>query len=270
MINCRIEENELVRSSGTRAIFGGGIYLRYGTTYNCVYVKNKLEDTNINSGCDLGSAIYIERGNFYNNTVADNSGSIALGIGKYFQESQLNLINCIIYNNTHPAYNGSAGANTVQIGRLDQGSIAALSITNCCIPEGSVKIVEDSYDGYGTYVYNTAENAQNNLNIDGRITSDPGFVNSSSDNYELSGESPCINVGKSDNLYNEGNVVTLPSTDMNYTNRIKDCTIDIGAYERDNQDNVKPDNNGFYSQKEMVCELDKRNLRVRSDSNSSL
>ena len=246
LINCRIEENELVRSSGTRAIFGGGIYLRYGTTYNCVYVKNKLEDTNINSGCDLGSAIYIERGNFYNNTVADNSGSIALGIGKYFQESQLNLINCIIYNNTHPAYNENASANTVQIGRLDQGSIAALSITNCCIPEGSVKIVKDSYDGYGTYVYNTAENAQNNLNIDGRITSDPGFVNSSSDNYELSGESPCINAGKSDNLYNEGNVVTLPSTDMNYTNRIKDCTIDIGAYERDNQDNVKPDNNGFY------------------------
>lgn len=246
LINCRIEKNELVRSSGTRAIFGGGIYLRYGTTYNCVYVKNKLADTNINSGCDLGSAIYIERGNFYNNTVADNSGSIALGIGKYFQESQLNLINCIIYNNTHPAYNGSAGANTVQIGRLDQGSIAALSITNCCIPEGSVKIVKDSYNGYGTYVYNTAENAQNDLNIDGRITSDPGFVNSSSDNYELSGESPCINAGKSDNLYNEGNVVTLPSTDMNYTNRIKDCTIDIGAYERDNQDNVKPDNNGFY------------------------
>ena len=26
----------------------------------------------------------------------------------------------------------------------------------------------------------------------------------------------------------------------------------------------------FYSQKEMVCELHKRNLRVRSDSNSSL
>lgn len=246
LINCRIEENELVRSGGTRAIFGGGIYLRYGTTYNCVYVKNKLEDTNINSGCDLGSAIYIERGNFYNNTVADNSGSIALGIGKYFQESQLNLINCIIYNNTHPAYNENASANTVQIGRLDQGSIAALSITNCCIPEGSVKIVKDSFKDYGTYVYNTAENAQKNLNIDGRITSDPGFVNSSYDNYELSGESPCINAGKSDNLYNEGNVVTLPSKDMNYTNRIKDCTIDIGAYERDNQDNVKPDNNGFY------------------------
>lgn len=242
LINCRIEENQLVRSSGTRTIFGGGIYLRYGTTYNCVYVKNKLADTDIYSGCDLGSAIYIECGNFYNNTVADNSGSIALGIGKYFQESQLNLINCIIYNNTHPAYNGSAYANTVQIGRLNQGSIAELSITNCCIPEGSVKIVKDSESGYGTYVYNTAEADQNNLKIDGRITSDPKFA----DNYELSAESPCINAGKSDNLYNEGNVVTLPSTDMNYTNRIKDCTIDIGAYERDNQDNVEPDANGYY------------------------
>lgn len=246
LINCRIEENQLVRLSGTRTIFGGGIYLRYGTTYNCVYVKNKLADTNIHSGCDLGSAIYIERGNFYNNTVADNSGSIALGIGKYFQESQLNLINCIIYNNTHPAYNGSAYANTVQIGRLNQGSIAALSITNCCIPEGSVKIVKDSESGYGTYVYNTAEADQNNLKIDGRITSDPKLVNPDADNYELSAESPCINAGKSDNLYNEGNVVTLPSTDMNYTNRIKDCTIDIGAYERDNQDNVEPDANGYY------------------------
>lgn len=246
LINCRIEENQLVRVSGTRTIFGGGIYLRYGTTYNCVYVKNKLADTNIYSGCDLGSAIYIECGNFYNNTVADNSGSIALGIGKYFQESQLNLINCIIYNNTHPAYNGSAYANTVQIGRLNQGSIAALSITNCCIPEGSVKIVKDSESGYGTYVYNTAEADQNNLKIDGRITSDPKLVNPDADNYELSAESPCINAGKSDNLYNEGNVVTLPSTDMNYTNRIKDCTIDIGAYERDNQDNVEPDANGYY------------------------
>ena len=246
LINCRIEENQLVRVSGTRTIFGGGIYLRYGTTYNCVYVKNKLADTNIYSGCDLGSAIYIERGNFYNNTVTDNSGSIALGIGKYFQESQLNLINCIIYNNTHPAYNGSAYANTVQIGRLNQGSIAELSITNCCIPEGSVKIVKDSESGYGTYVYNTAEADQNNLKIDGRITSDPKLVNPDADNYELSAESPCINAGKSDNLYNEGNVVTLPSTDMNYTNRIKDCTIDIGAYERDNQDNVEPDANGYY------------------------
>lgn len=246
LINCRIEENQLVRLSGTRTIFGGGIYLRYGTTYNCVYVKNKLADTDIYSGCDLGSAIYIECGNFYNNTVADNSGSIALGIGKYFQESQLILINCIIYNNTHPAYNGSAYANTVQIGRLNQGSIAELSITNCCIPEGSVKIVKDSESGYGTYVYNTAEADQNNLKIDGRITSDPKLVNPDADNYELSAESPCINAGKSDNLYNEGNVVTLPSTDMNYTNRIKDCTIDIGAYERDNQDNVEPDANGYY------------------------
>lgn len=35
-------------------------------------------------------------------------------------------------------------------------------------------------------------------------------------------------------------------TDMDFTDRIKDCTIDAGAYERSNQDNVKPDANGYY------------------------
>ena len=63
----------------------------------------------------------------------------------------------------------------------------------------------------------------------------------SENNYRLLATSTCVNKGTS-NITG----VTLPSTDMDYTNRIKDCTIDIGAYERDNQDNVKPDNNGFY------------------------
>ena len=41
-------------------------------------------------------------------------------------------------------------------------------------------------------------------------------------------------------------MLDLPSTDMDYTNRIKDCTVDIGAYERDNEDTTFPDANGVY------------------------
>ena len=244
LINCMVESNELKRLNSTRALFGGGIYLRYGTTYNCVYGKNKLTDTNIMNGCELGSAIYIERGNFFNNTVVDNEGCIALGIGKYFQESQLNLINCIVYGNNHPAYNGGVKENSIQIGRLNQSGIAALSITNCCIPSDAIRVVDDSYDGYGTYVESTSENSQSGLTIDGRITSEPQLVGGG--NYELSAISPCINAGKSEDLTNEGEPVTLPSADMNYTNRIKDCTVDIGAYERDNEDTTFPDANGVY------------------------
>ena len=35
-------------------------------------------------------------------------------------------------------------------------------------------------------------------------------------------------------------------TDMDYTDRVKDCTVDAGAYERKNEDMVKPDDKGVY------------------------
>ena len=63
----------------------------------------------------------------------------------------------------------------------------------------------------------------------------------SNNDYRLLATSTCVNKGTEDI---EG--VTLPETDMDYTARIKDCTIDIGAYERSNQDNVQPDAAGYY------------------------
>ena len=46
----------------------------------------------------------------------------------------------------------------------------------------------------------------------------------------------CLNGGTT----NVGNGIILPETDMDYTNRIKDCAIDIGAYEADNNANIAP------------------------------
>ena len=54
-------------------------------------------------------------------------------------------------------------------------------------------------------------------------------------NYRLAPNSTCLNNG-TEKL---GNDVSIPSTDIDYTNRIKDCTIDIGAYESDNEENIK-------------------------------
>lgn len=56
-----------------------------------------------------------------------------------------------------------------------------------------------------------------------------------------------ISLVKGEN-FNENNVFIdlFDYTDMDFTDRIKDCTIDAGAYERSNQDNVKPDASGFY------------------------
>ena len=36
-----------------------------------------------------------------------------------------------------------------------------------------------------------------------------------------------------------GDNISLPATDVDFTDRIKDCTVDIGAYERNNEDAVK-------------------------------
>ena len=239
LINCRIENNELARSkeSGDRAVFGGGIYLRYGTTFNCVYTGNKLDDGALQYGMGLGSAIYIERGNFFNNTVTANEGSIALAIGKYFQESQLNLINSIVYGNAHPAYDRSdyrISANSVQVVRLNQSGYAPLSITNCCIPSEGIKLAVDGE----RIIYTTEESAQDNLTIDGRVASSPLFADADNEDYSLTSGSPCVNAGQSEGLENEGRPVDLPSTDMDYTNRIKDCAVDIGAYELDNEENI--------------------------------
>ena len=232
LINCRIEDNVLNRLSGNRSVFGGGIYLRWGTTYNCVYAKNTLVNVQAKK---WGSGVYIETGTFFNNTVVDNTGGVGLGVGQYFaSQSALNLFNTIVYGNTHEIKDVP---ENVQIMReRQQASPSNLQITNCCIPSGGIGIFTsgDVYEGSST--------SQANLTTSNLVTSNPDLT----ENYELSANSPCINSGISEGLMNEGQPVVLPSTDMNYTTRIKDCTIDIGAYERDNEDNTQPDENGVY------------------------
>ena len=238
LINCRIEDNVLNRLSGNRSVFGGGIYLRWGTTYNCVYAKNRLVNVERKK---WGSGVYIETGTFFNNTVVDNTGGVGLGVGQYFaSQSALNLFNTIVYGNTHGIKNDQENVNVpenVQIMReRQQTSPSNLQITNCCIPSGGIGIFKSDggYEGNST--------SQANLTTSNLVTSNPDLT----ENYELSANSPCINSGISEGLMNEGQPVVLPSTDMNYTARIKDCTIDIGAYERDNEDNTQPDENGVY------------------------
>lgn len=232
LINCRIEDNVLNNLFGNRSVFGGGIYLRWGTTYNCVYAKNRLVNVERKK---WGSGVYIETGTFFNNTVVDNTGGVGLGVGQYFaSQSALNLFNTIVYGNTHEIKDVP---ENVQIMReRQQASPSNLQITNCCIPSGGIGIFksDDVYEGNST--------SQANLTTSNLVTSNPDLT----ENYELSANSSCINSGISEGLMNEGQPVVLPSTDMNYTARIKDCTIDIGAYERDNEDNTQPDENGVY------------------------
>ena len=56
-----------------------------------------------------------------------------------------------------------------------------------------------------------------------------------------------ISLVKGEN-FNEGSadIDLFDYTDMDFSDRIKDCTVDAGAYERDNKENISPDINGVY------------------------
>lgn len=207
--------------------YGGGAYMIVGTGYNMAVANNYAEIA--------GGGLFIESATFYNNTVAYNraDGDVS-GVGNgsgIFQYadgtarlSNLLLYNCIFYGNV-----GSGDNNNYQI---TSNTASTFDNAHNCYVAGSY------YSGLNDKFKSTDGN-QTGTDLDNPF--EKGSSAQSENNYRLLATSTCVNKGTS-NITG----VTLPSTDMDYTNRIKDCTIDIGAYERDNQDNVKPDNNGFY------------------------
>lgn len=208
--------------------YGGGAYMIVGTGYNMAVANNYSKVA--------GGGLFIESATFYNNTVAYNraDGNVA-GVGNgsgIFQYadgtarlSNLLLYNCIFYGNVGSGKNTNYQITSNTAGTFDNAH-------NCYVA--------------GTYYwglngkFNSADGNQTGTNLGNPF--EKGSSAQSENNYRLLAKSTCVNKGTS-NITG----VTLPSTDMDYTNRIKDCTIDIGAYERDNEDTTFPDSEGnFY------------------------
>ena len=207
--------------------YGGGAYMIVGTGYNMA-VSN-------NYAFRAGGGLFIESATFYNNTVAYNraDGDVS-GVGNgsgIFQYadgtarlSNLLLYNCIFYGNV------GSGDNNYQI---TSNTASTFDNAHNCYVAGSY------YSGLKDKFKSTDGN-QTGTNLGNPF--EKGSSAQSENNYRLLATSTCVNKGTS-NITG----VTLPSTDMDYTNRIKDCTIDIGAYERDNEDTTFPDSEGnFY------------------------
>lgn len=207
--------------------YGGGAYMIVGTGYNMAVANNYSKVA--------GGGLFIESATFYNNTVAYNraDGNVASvgngsGIFQYADGtarlSNLLLYNCIFYGNVGSEKNTNYQITSNTSNTFDKAH-------NCYVVGSFYSDLSDKFSA--TDGNQTGTNLGNPFEKRSSAQSE--------NNYRLLATSTCVNKGTS-NITG----VTLPSTDMDYTNRIKDCTIDIGAYERDNQDNVKPDNNGFY------------------------
>lgn len=222
LVNCYITNNTLGRSSQYTA-YGGGGYLYDGTAYNCVVSGNKTVGVHADGG-----GFFIENEEFFNNTVVGNNTEHTTrgngGICVYHDDNsdpngRLLLYNCITVGNT--GYKGLTGDKDLA---SNAGKMA-------CYNSISEKI-----DNYGTQI-EFKNCKKGNIEL---------FENSVVGNYHL--KAGCIALNMGENIIEiDGNTIDLfDYTDMDYTDRVKDCTVDAGAYERKNEDMVKPDDKGVY------------------------
>ncbi len=193
---------------------GGGAYIIVGTGYNLVVANNHCSYS--------GGGLFMERASFFNNTVAYNrANNFGSGLSQWSgstASTRLELYNCIFYGNEGASVLFSNAPGTFQ------------PAYNCYV-QGTISGLSDKFNGNGNF---TGSDANSNP-----------FAGASnarySNDYRLAANSSCVNHGT---LEAGDIVINLPETDMDYTARIKDCTVDIGAYERDNQDNTQPETYG--------------------------
>lgn len=206
VVNCFVLNN----ANNSDESYGGGMYMILGTSYNTM-VANNYAKTN-------GGGIFIEDAMFYNNTVAYNRSTGTGGLHQWTASSgtttTLKLYNTIFYGNANQAIGVSA------IGNFN-GAWNCFVQSNTALSADIRNKLHSS--NYGTNLASPFEstNAQ------------------SENNYRLNSSTWCLNNG-AENLGNDylGHPVVLPYTDVDFTDRIKDCAVDVGAYEKDNLENI--------------------------------
>lgn len=233
--NSKISNSYLLRNLSMTTIkenFGGGAYMIQGTGYNLVVANNRCG----NGAESYGGGIFLESAKFYNNTIAYNMSASGTGIYHWQDKStgvasQLSLYNCLIYDNHNGSKEVADQVNSLAWDKMKPSH-------NCYMnsSDDNKKFLESNGNFTGTdlafpFEDKTYESGKDEIFRfrNARLTNN--FRLNEKDG--LTGNS-CLNGGSTD----VGTGVKLPETDMDYTDRIKDCQIDIGAYEADNTANI--------------------------------
>lgn len=211
VINCFILNNVTNTDEG----YGGGMYMILGTSYNTMVANNYAKSN--------GGGIFIEDAMFYNNTVAYNRSGGTGGLHQWTASSgtqtTLKLYNTIFYGNQNRAI-GVSNTNNFN------------GAWNCYVQ------TSQTLDGA---VQNKIQNSQIGTSLSSPFASSNA---QQENNYRLSANTWCLNNGTEEMGKDYlGNEIELPSTDVDFTDRIKDCAVDIGAYESENETNIAYETN---------------------------
>ena len=227
---------------------GGGVYCDEGTLVNCYVLNNTLGDTGDNTG--YGAGVYMFNGTAYNCVIANNEGNAkhSDGAGVLVDNNNIFFNNTIVGNKSNGGTRGAGGVCIWQ----DSGASSSLVMYNCVVLSNSMQTI-------GTNVGDENVAAQNGEMIcynsiveklpSGGTYGNAGkrvrFVNCQTGtnsifegygvgNYRLDGDgdgSIAINRGENEPVIDGETYFLMDYTDMDFTARIKDCTIDAGAYE---------------------------------------
>lgn len=265
--NCQIINNSIrvysQQEGGNGAAFsyGGGLYILNDDNYtaaifNSLISGNRAEALEWNNETvtyhtmAIGAGACQISGNFYNNTIVGNTAKTEnstysnIMCGGMFVYDTAEIYNCIIYNNKEE------GGRNIGISSPENLNLQVLSVD---ITEGSsgdkpnndgYRIMKERIHVYYSNVgYTDADsNAHESSSLvygnvtyasRNNVSGSPNFVNESTGDYHLLTGSPAINTG-TEVIPN----AIIPDYDADYTNRIKDCGIDMGAFESTNEGNV--------------------------------
>lgn len=235
--NSKISNSYLLRNlsyANSSESYGGGAYMIQGTGYNLVVANNRCYN-----GTCRGGGVFLESAKFYNNTIAYNMATNGTGIyhwqdAKTGVASQLSLYNCIIYDNYNNGKQITDQVNSAASGKMNPSHNCYMNSSDL-----SSKFLESDGNFTGTKAQAFPfEDQTYESGKDGVFRFRNARLKNNFRLNEANGlaGNKCLNGGTT----NVGNGIILPETDMDYTNRIKDCAIDIGAYEADNTTNIAP------------------------------
>lgn len=217
VINTYVIHNNANGANNEADTYGGGMYMIVGTSYNSAFVNNWANGH--------GGGIFLENAIFYNNTVAHNYTDGMYQWSNSGGGNNLEMYNCLFYGNQGVAI-GSDAENTLK------------DFHNCYIQTAS-----GLSDGVKKHITGPSLNNYYGVNTDlpNPFSAGDSYATDGSINLRLLGSSSCVNGGWNNPVNSKNETIDLPKTDADFTDRIQDCTVDIGAYEFNGAYSITPD-----------------------------
>ena len=217
VINTYVIHNNANGPNNNTDTYGGGMYMIVGTSYNSAFVNNWANGH--------GGGIFLENAIFYNNTVAHNYTDGMYQWSNSGGGNNLEMYNCLFYGNQGVAI-GSSAENTLK------------DFHNCYIQTAS-----GLSDGVKKHITGPSLNNYYGVNTDlpNPFSAGNSYATDGSINLRLLGSSSCVNGGWNNPVNSKNETIDLPKTDADFTDRIQDCTVDIGAYEFNGAYSITPD-----------------------------